>query len=517
MGVFMAKRRIKMRHIKKVIKLSQTTCLSIRDIEKITRLPRSTVNDYLNRFKQSGLNYEDLKQLSDSQIYSKLFKEPVKRWGKIKPDFCTIHNELRKTHVTRQLLWEEYKQQHPDGFGYTQFCYHLAEWTKKLSLSMRQIHRAGEKLFIDYSGLKGQITDPATGVIEAVDIFVCTLGASSFTYAEASADQKLASFITSHINAFEYFEGTAKVLVPDNLKSAVRKADRYDPLINESYQDMAEYYNTVVIPARPYKAQDKSKVELAVKLVQRWILAKIRNEVFYSIEALNKRIRECLEYYNHKKIRTLGKSRYELFMELDKPALQALPEKRYEFKEFKYIGVEMDYHINVAEAFYSVPYQLKGKEVQTRFNQRIVEVYYNNRRIAVHPRLTKKGQVSTLKEHMPKAHRDYADQSPKALMNQALSIGPKTAGLIKKIFEENTHPEKSYRQAFAILRAAKKHNNDKESELASAKMLSLNIQRVFHFESILKRKVWALSDDEDILFPPLKTAAENVRGSDYYH
>lgn len=203
-----------MQHIKKVIKLSQATCLSIRDIEKITRLPRSTVNDYLNRFKQSGLNYEDLKQLSDSQIYGKLFKEPVQKRGKVKPDFCYIHNELKKTHVTRQLLWEEYKQQHPDGFGYTQFCYHLAEWSKKLSLSMRQIHRAGEKLFIDYSGLKGQITDPTTGVIEEVDIFVCTLGASSFTYAEASANQKLASFITSHINAFEYFEGTAKVLVP---------------------------------------------------------------------------------------------------------------------------------------------------------------------------------------------------------------------------------------------------------------------------------------------------------------
>jgi len=217
-----------MRHIKKVIKLSSTSCLSIRDIEKVTGLPRSTVNDYLNRFKQSGRNYKHLSELSDSQIYGKLFLDPVKKRAKVKPDFCYIHNELKRPHVTRQLLWEEYKQQHPHGFGYTQFC--------------------------------------------------CTLGASSFTYAEASADQKLASFITSHINAFEYFEGTVQVLVPDNLKSAVSKADRYDPLINESYQDMAEHYNTVVIPARPYKAQDKSKVELAVKLVQRWILAKIRNE-----------------------------------------------------------------------------------------------------------------------------------------------------------------------------------------------------------------------------------------------
>lgn len=505
-----------MRHIKKVIDLSSTTLLSVRDIEKVTGLPRSTVNDYLRRFKDSGLSSEHLAELSESQIYRKLFQEPVRYRGKAKPDFCYIHNELKRPHVTRQLLWEEYKEQHPDGFGYTQFCYHLAEWAKKLSLSMRQIHRAGEKLFIDYSGLKGKITDPLSGAVEEVDIFVSTHGASSYTYAEASANQQLASFITSHINAFEYYEGVPQILVPDNLKSAVTKADRYDALINESYQDMAEHYNTVVIPARPYKPQDKSKVELAVKLVQRWILAKIRNEVFYSIEALNKRIRECLEYYNHKTIRTLGKSRYELFLELDKPALQALPEVRYEFKEFKYVRVEMDYHITLADAFYSVPYQLKGKEVQTRFNQTTVDVYFNNRLVAVHPRLTKKGQVSTLKEHLPEAHRQYAFQSPSALIDQALDIGPETARLIKTILEEDKHPEKSYRRAFGLLRAARKHNNHKESELASAKMLSLNIKRVFHFESILKRKVWDLPDN-DILFPPLTAADENVRGSDYYN
>jgi transposase len=512
----MAKRRKRMRHIKKILELSSNTSLSVRDIEKATGVARSTVNQYIKRFEDCALTFEQLNALNESQIYSRLFKEPQKQRGKVKPDFSYIQQELKRPKVTRQLLWEEYKEQNPDGFGYTQFCYHLGEWIKKLNISMRQAHKAGEKLFIDYSGLKGQITDPETGEVKKADIFVGALGASGYTFAEASADQKLQSFVHSHVNAFEYFEGTPEILVPDNLKSAVTKADRYDPLINETYQDMAEHYSAVVIPARPYKPQDKSKVELAVKLVQRWILAKIRNEVFFSIEELNKRIAELLVYYNNKKIRKLGKSRYELFTELDKPALKPLPINRYEFKEIKFCRVNIDYHIDVDGSFYSVPYQLSGKEVQVRFNRRIVEIIYNNKIIAVHAHHSGKGQASTLPLHMPDSHRRYAETSPSSLINKALHIGPDTGRLIKKIIEEDKHPEKGYRSAYGILRAAKKHNNDEEIELASAKMLALNIKRVFHFESILKRKVWNIKDNEDVLVPLIKPNKSNVRGSEYY-
>jgi transposase len=508
---------MKMRHIKKVLKLSATQALSVRDIEKVTGLPRSTVNDYIKRFSISDLTTKQLEELNEAQIYRKLFSEPARTKGKVRPDFSYIYNELKQPHVTRQLLWEEYKEKHPDGFGYTQFCYHLAEWTKTLNISMRQIHRGGEKLFIDYSGLKATITDPRSGATKEVEVFVCTLGASGYTYAEASPDQKLASFIGSHIKAFAFYEGVTRILVPDNLKAAVTKADRYDPVINESYQDMADHYHTVVIPARPYKPQDKSKVELAVKLVQRWILARIRKEVFFSIEELNVRLRECLEYYNHKVIRSLGKSRHALYLELDKPALQALPALPYEFKEINYTRVAMDYHIDVAGNFYSVPYQLKSKEVQVRFNTSKVAVYYDQQRVALHPRLTGNGQASTFKEHMPEAHRAYAGQDPSALIQQGLEIGSHTACLIRKLLEENSHPEKNYRRAAAILRAARKHNNPKESELASAKMLALNIRRVAHFESILKRKAWKLDDGDAPLLPPANRADEHVRGAEYYH
>lgn len=516
----MAKRRIKMNKIRKVIELYSNTSLSNRDIERASGLPRSTVNDYIKRFKSSKLEYDELSDLSDSEIYQKLFKEPKKAKGKIKPDFAKISVELKKKHVTRQLLWEEYKEQYVEGMGYTQFCYHLGQWQKMINVSMRQIHKAGEKMFIDYSGLQGEISDRVSGDKTPVEIFVATLGASGYTYAEASANQKLESFISSHVNAFEFFEGIPQILVPDNLKSAVTKAHISDPEINASYQDMAEHYKTVVIPARPYRPQDKSKVELAVKLVQRWILARIRDEIFFSVDELNRRILDLLGYYNSKKIKQLGKSRKELFYELDKPALAALPVDRYEFKNVRWRPVNMDYHIEVEGSYYSVPYQLAGKEVLAKYNQRIVEISYNSKSIALHPRLSgqnQTGQASTNKEHMPASHRRYAETSPSMLLEKAKAIGPETSRLIEKIISEDKHPEKGYRSAYGILRAAGKHKNDGEVELSSIKMLALDIKRVFHFESILKRKAWNITDNDKILLPQLTGKSENVRGNGYYN
>jgi hypothetical protein len=280
---------------------------------------------------------------------------------------------------------------------------------------------------------------------------------------------------------------------------------------------MADHYNTVVIPARPYSPKDKSKVELAVKLVQRWILAKIRNEIFFTVEYLNKRIRELLDYYNGKKIKKLGKSRKELFLELDKPVLAALPTVRYEFKNVRWRRVNLDYHIEVEGSYYSVPHQLTGKEVLAKYNQRVVEISYNNKIISLHPRLCDDNQASTNKEHMPDSHRRYAEVSPSSLIEQAKAIGPQTGRLVHKIISEDKHPEKGYRSAYGILKVARKHKNDKEVELASAKMLAFDIKRVFHFESILKRKTWQRTEDETILLPEINPGSENIRGNGYYH
>ena len=486
-----------MRKIKKVIELYNNSSLSIRELERATQLARSTVNDYISRYKASNKSYAELKELSDLEIYQLLFPNFKQKTGKIRPDYYYVNNELKKKHVTRQILWEEYKERHPEGLGYTQFCYHLKEWQKKLTVSMRQIHKAGEKLFIDYSGLKGEITDRKSGKKRLVDIFVATLGASSYTFAEASENQKLSSFINSHIEAFEYFGGIPEILVPDNLKSAVTKATRYNPQINASYEDMAEHYNTIVIPARPYHPKDKSKVELAVKLVQRWILAKIRNEIFYSLEELNIRIRSLLEYYNDKKIKRLNKSRKELFLSIDKPALKALPKVRYEFKNIRLRRVNIDYHIEIEGSYYSVPYQLTGKEVLAKYNSHIVTVYYNNRNVAIHPRFMETNQVSTDKTHMPQSHKRYADIMPSLLIEKAKAIGEKTGKLVDKIINESEHPEKGYRTAYGILRVAQKYKNDSEVEYASAKMLVLGTKSNTHFESILKRKMWQIKEEEN--------------------
>ena len=513
----MARRRIRMNKIKKVLELHSNTSLSVRAIERATRLPGSTVNDYIRRFRESEISFAQLSDLNESEIYQKLFPARQKERGKIKPDFAKINSELRKKHITRQLLWEEYKEQYPEGFGYTQFCYHLSRWQKKLNVSMRQIHKAGEKMFIDYSGLQGEITDRITGEKRKVEIFVAALGSSGYTYAEASENQKLESFLDSHVNAFEFYEGVTDILVPDNLKSAVTKAHRYDPQINSSYQDLADHYNTVVIPARPYRPQDKSKVELAVKLVQRWILAKIRNEIFFSVEELNTRIRGLLDYYNGKIIKALGKSRKELFYELDKPALKALPQHRYEFKNVRWRRVNVDYHIEIEGSHYSVPHQLAGKEVLARYNRNMVDISFMGKSIALHVRINEVNQASTNTEHMPQAHRRYAGTLPSELISQAEAIGPETGRLIHKIITEDKHPEKGYRSAYGILRAARKHKNDRETELAAARMLALDIKRVFHFESILKRKTWQTAEDENILLPQVSSASENIRGNGYYH
>ncbi len=503
--------------IKKVLELYIQTDLSKRSIQRACNLPRSTVSDYIRRFKKSGLQFEELSNLSEGEIYQKLFGNMPKQHGKIRPDYSKISRELRQKNVTRQLLWEEYKAQYPEGFGYTQFCYHLSVWQKKLSISMRQIHKAGEKLFVDYSGLKGEITDRRTGQKRGVDIFVAALGASGYTYAEASENQQLESFLNSNANAFEFFEGVPQITVPDNLKSAVSKAHRYSPVINASYQDLAEHYNTVIIPARPYHPKDKSVVELAVKLVQRWILAKIRNEIFFTVEELNIRIRELLAFYNNKEIKKLKKSRKELFLELDKPALAALPVDRYEFKNVRLRRVSQDYHVEIEGSYYSVPYQLIGKEALVKYNQRMVRISYNDEIIAIHPRLCETGQVSTNEANMPQNHRHYAQASPSLLIDQAKIIGPQMAHLIKRIISESKHPLKGCRSAYGILRTAGKYKDDEAVELTAAKMLELNTCRASCFESILKRKTWKTADEETGLQPQVNSDSQNIRGNKYYH
>ena len=320
-----------MSEIEKIVQLKRQSGLSIRQISQALNLRKSTVSDYLRRFRESGLTLERLKELSDQQLIQALFPEKVstERTSRAEmPDFGWMHTELKKRHVTRQLLWEEYRQGNPDGsgYGYSQYCQLYRDWSKTLSISIpKHRDKAGQKMFVDFSGLKGEVADSRTGEITEVEIFVAALGASGYTYAEAIRDQRKLSIITAHNHAFEYFGGVTEMLIPDNMKAAVNRADKYDPDLNETYQDMAEYYGAVVLPARPYRPKDKPKVELSVKLVQRWILARLRHRVFFSIEELNEAIYFLLDDLNNRKIKKIEKSRRELYEELDRPALKPLP------------------------------------------------------------------------------------------------------------------------------------------------------------------------------------------------
>lgn len=518
------RRKIIMETIKQILRLKKVVNLSTRNIAKVTNTPKSTVLDYIRRFEKTNLTYNDIEPLADSEIHQALFPDKKKKTSSSQSkndeiDLNYIHNELKRRGVTRHLLWEEYRENCSNGLGYSQFCEIYRAYTKKVNISMRQVHKAGEKIFVDYSGLKAEIIDKNTGEVIKVEIFVAVLGASGYTYAEASLDQKKHSFINSHLNAFEYFGGVSEILVPDNLKSAINEANRYDPTVNESYQDMAEHYDVVVIPARPYKPKDKSKAELSVLLVQRWILARFRNRQFFSIEELNQAIKELLEILNNKIVKKFGKSRHELYEELDKPALKSLPERRYELRLFKHCRVNIDYHIEIMGSYYSVPYQLVKEEVKAVYNITTVEIYHDNKRVAIHKRLYTKGGYQTNSDHMASSHKIYAQWTPSKLINWGSTYGPHTKELIEAILATKKHPEMGFRTSLGILNNCKKYEND-VVELAAKKLLSIGSYRVKAFTSILKNKTYLLNAIEDDLDEEVVNRPDNhknIRGAAYYN
>jgi len=510
--------RMKLRQIKKVLQSCYKAHLSIRQISKSLHKPKSTVSDYVARFSKSGLSIEELDTKSDNEIYSALFpaesKRPKQRLQKILPDLNKIHLELKKKYVTRELLWEEYKALYPHNhYGYTHFCNLYKAWEKRLNVSMRIDHKAGEKMFLDFSGLKWEIIDRNSGELKEVEIFVSALGASGYSYAEATLNQTSAVFIASSIHAFEFFAGVTEILVPDNLKAAVTKADKYDPQINDTFQDMADHYGCVVIPARPYKSKDKAKVELSVKLVQRWILARLRHQQFFSLAELNQAIFALLDYFNNRIIKRYGKSRKELYLQLDKPALKALPGRPYILREFKDCKVNIDYHIEVDGSFYSVPYQLAGEYVSAIYTTSNVEVFYNNKRVALHVRSYQKGAFCTKEEHMASAHRVYGKWTPSRLITWGGVFGIYTKELMSAILASKPHPEMGFRICIAILNTAKCHKDAHAIEMTSKKMLELKCYKVKHFKDILQNKTYESQEKSNALYPPQHS---NLRGNNYY-
>ncbi len=514
----MAGRRLSMRKIKEVLRLKCENGCSIRQIAKSCNIARSTAREYLARAEQVGLSWPLAPNLDDAAVENLLFPsaQHIAQDRRQMPPMDYIHGELRRKRVTLQLLWYEYKQANPEGYQYSQFCELYRRWAKKLNVCLRQQYRAGEKLFVDYAGQTVPITDPVTGKVKEAYIFLATLGASNYTFAQASLAQDLPSWIGAHVHAFEFFGGVAQILVPDNLKAGVTNPCRYEPDINPTYQDLAQHYGTTVIPARPGKPRDKAKVESAVLIAERWILAAIRNHKFFSLSELNKVIANKLREFNNRKFQKLDTTRKALFESLDKPALKPLPHRPFEYAEWKKARVNIDYHIEVDRHYYSVPHQLVKEQVDVRMTASTVEVLFKNRRVASHRRSYRKGGFVTLPEHMPKSHQKYLQWTPSRIIRWAGKNGPNTQELITHILENKPHPEQGFRSCLGVMRLGKRYSPER-LEAACARAIVIKGYSYKSVGSILKNGL----DQQPLLFGQAPKPTEpvnhaNIRGKQYY-
>ena len=506
-----------MRKIREVLRLKFEAGLSARQIAASVQVGRATIGDYLSRCKAAGLSWPLPSSLSDAELERRLFPAlpTVPSEQRPLPDWPAIHAELRRPGVTLALLWQEYRLAHPQGYQYSWFCDHYRAWQGRLDVVMRQEHRAGEKLFVDYAGQTVPVIDRHSGEIRQAQVFVAVLGASSYTFAEATWSQQLPDWLGSHARCFAFLDGVTEIVVPDNLRSAVSKAHRYEPDINPSYRDLAEHYGVAVVPARARKPRDKAKAEVGVQVVERWILAALRNRQFFSLDELNRAIAVLLERLNARPFKKLPGSRQSAFDALDRPALRPLPEQPYVYAEWKKARAHIDYHVEVDGHYYSVPYQLVKKQLEVRLTARTVECFHANQRVASHLRSMHKGRHSTLTEHMPKSHREHAEWTPQRLIHWAEKTGPNTAGVIQDILERRVHPQHGYRACLGILRLGKNYGEER-LEAACQRALSLGACSYKSLESILRQGLERLPLAQANL-PLLPDEHANLRGPGYYH
>ena len=512
----MAQARLSMRKIEEILRLKYEGGLSHRAIGQSCAVSAGTVSDYVSRAKAAGLSWPLPEGVSGEKLEAMLFpRYPQTAERQIsQPDWAEVHKELRHKGVTRSLLWVEYRQAHPEGYSYSQFCYHYRQWVKQLNPIMRQKHRAGEKVFIDYAGQTMPVIAPETGEVKQVQIFVAVLGASNYTYAEAHASQSLSNWIGAHVRMLAFLGGVPEVLVPDNLKAGVKSPHRYEPDVNPTYQEFARHYGVAVVPTRSRKPKDKAKVEVGVQVVERWILARLRHRTFFSLVELNQAIRELLTELNDRPMKHLGQTRRELFIELDQPALKPLPSQPYEFAHWKKARVHIDYHIAFEKHYYSVPYTLMGKEVEIRVTEKIVEIFHQRQLRAAHPRAHLPGRYSTRRDHMPPAHRAVSGWSPERFQRWAEEIGPQTGQLIAAVLDGRFHPQQAYRSCLGILGLGKRYGNGR-LEAACRRAWSAGIHSYKGVHNILKHKLDQVAAEQ----PPATSLPthDNIRGQNYYN
>lgn len=511
----MPQERLPMRNIRDALRLAAGG-MSNRQIAASLSVSKTTIRNCLGRAQAAGLAWPLPDDLSDAVLEARLYPPPAsaQKENRPQPDWAAMHRELKRPGVTLQLLWQEHRAQAPDGYGYSRFCELYTRWKGRLSPTMRQTHVAGEKLFVDYAGTTIDVYDAGTGEVHACQLFVAALGASSFTYAEATRTQTLADWIGSHTRAFAFLGGVPGMVVSDNLKSGITKACFYEPAVNRTYAAMAGHYGTAIVPARPRKPRDKAKVETAVLLATRWIIAKLRNRKFFTLAGLNEAIRDCVADLNSRNSRHLGASRRALFEDIERAALKPLPAEPFEYAEWKQCRAGLDYHVEVFKHYYSVPSALLKEKLWARITARTVELFHNGKRVASHVRSSSNRQHTTIPEHMPSSHRRYADWTPESLKRKAAGIGPATAALVEIILRERSHPEQGFRSSIGIIGLVKSFGPER-LEAACARALDIGARSYTSVKSILDTKRDRQRPEPATDGPAIVHG--NIRGPSYFH
>jgi len=509
--------RVSMRKIREVLRLTHALGMSRRLVGEATGIGKTAVGEYVRRAAMAGLRWPIPDTIDDADLERRLFppREAGSSAARTDPDWSHIHAEMKRRGVTLALLWQEYRGEHAEGYAYSWFCERYSDWRKRITPTMRQTHLAGEKLFVDWAGDAIAVFDPITGAEHGARIFVAALGASNYTYAEARWTETLPDWIGAHVNALSAIGGVPKAVVCDTLKAGITKPSRYEPGINRSYQDLADHYGFVVLPTRVRKPRDKAKVEVAVLIVERFVLAKLRNRRFFSLDELNAEVRECVATINANVMNKLAKSRRELLETIDRPALKELPSEPYRYAEWKRCGVAPDYHVEVDHHYYSVPFRLLRETVEARLTDATVEVFHKGIRVASHLRSSVRHRHTTIPEHMPSSHRRYATWTPQRMMNEAAKIGPATIALVEAIMKAKPHPEQGFRSCMGIMRLVRTYGTARV-EAASRRGSDIGATTYGSIASILKTgldKAYANSKAPD--GPPIRHA--NIRGRGYYH
>jgi len=512
----MPAQRLAMRQVHEVLRLKWGQRLSERKIAQSLGISRPTGAEYVRRAQAAGLSWPLPATCDEGALERLLFPSGPARAPAphVVPDWATVHHELKRKGVTLFLLWQEYKAATPDGLQYSWFCYTYRAWARKLALVMRQSHRAGEKLFVDYAGQGMPVVNRHSGEVHEAAIFVAVLGASNYTYAEATWSQSLPDWIGSHVRTFAALGGVPEIVVPDNLKAAVQRAHRYEPELNRTYADLAHHYGFAVIPARAAKPRDKAKVEVGVQVVERWLLARLRHHTFFSLAEVNAALQALVPALNAHPFKKLPGSRQALFETLDRPALRPLPAHPYEYAEWKHARVNIDYHVEVEGHYYSVPYLLVKQQLDVRLSVHVVELFHKGTRVASHQRSPLKGRHSTVAAHMPAAHQRYAEWTPQRLVHWAAHSGPATAQVVETILASRPHPHQGFRSCLGIMRLGKSYG-DERLEAACQRAFTLGACSYKSIESILKHEL----DRCPLPQPPAATAGPahaNIRGPHYY-